>query len=107
MNAIEFNEVLERRIEQLRETLSMKGAEYCKGKDRLSNFKDAAALLGETPEQALLGFVTKHIIALKDFVNSAEIQNIPYPVFEEKFGDIICYMVLLDGLIQERKDGVV
>ena len=105
MNATDFNEVLERRIEQLRETLSQKGSEYAAGTDRLKNFKDTALMNECTPEQALWGFVSKHIIALKDFVYSKNIQNIPYSQIDEKAGDIICYCILLDALIQERKGG--
>lgn len=104
MNQERFDLVLEGRISQMRSMLATKSEEYAKGNDRLKNFKDAAALLGETPEQALMGFVAKHIIALKDFVNDPKMQNIPYSYWSEKIGDIINYMVLLDSLIQERQD---
>lgn len=100
MDTKEFNEVLERRITTLRSTLQSKGEEYTVANDRLQNFKDAAAFLHISPEQALWGFVTKHIVALNDFLSCPG--TMTRKEFEDKAGDIIAYMVLLDGLITER-----
>lgn len=95
----EFKKIVESRIAKIYSTLTVKGEEYTKSNDRLLNFYDAAYLNGVAPEKALWGFVTKHIIALKDFIKT------PYDVksdqFEEKIGDIICYMILLEALLSE------
>jgi len=99
MTTEELNVIVERHITDLRETLSIKGAEYSLTPDRLKNFKDAAEFLECTPEEALFGFVAKHIIALKDFIKH---ETYSRKQIDEKIGDIICYMVLLDGLITER-----
>jgi len=98
----EFTEVVERRIKILKSTLISKGEEYGKTKDRLKNFKDAANLIECSNEEALLGFVAKHIIALKDFIHDQSAFNITREQWDEKIGDIIAYMVLLDGLLTER-----
>ena len=105
MNYEDFNEVLEGRIKELRETLSAKSAEYSSDSDKLENFKDAAAMLGTTPEYALWGMVTKHIIATQKFIHQVDDVEVNYSQWNEKLGDIIAYMVLLDALIQERQDG--
>lgn len=103
MNNEEFNVVLERRINDLRETLSKKGAEYAPNVDRLQNFKDAAEFQGITQAQALLGFVSKHIVALKDFINlSSSGDVIPPEQWDEKIGDICCYMILLNAVLVEE-----
>jgi hypothetical protein len=107
VNFERFQKVLETRIEHMRETLSTKSAEYSSDSDKLENFKDAAAMLNTTPEYALWGMVTKHIIALQKFIHqlySDEIVAVNYAQWDEKIGDIICYMVLLDALIQERQN---
>lgn len=101
MEAIEFNDVLKRRIEDLQETLSKKGQEYA-GVDRLSNFKSAAALNNCTQAEALWGMVTKHIIALKDFVHLPHSTQTGRLQWDEKIGDIIAYMVLLDAIVTEE-----
>lgn len=53
MNADQFNEIAEARIDHCRQTLLAKGEEYSRDGDRLHNFKTAAAVDGESPEQAL------------------------------------------------------
>lgn len=105
MKTEELSKIVERRITDLRETLSVKGAEYAKFGDRLSNFKIAGNLLGQSPSQALLGMVVKHIVALVDFTN-CKFEGVSDAQFDEKVGDIIAYMCLLDGLYTEkhRKD---
>jgi len=100
-----LNIIVEQACDDLRETLSIKGAEYCTGNDRLKNFKDAASMNGITPEWALWGMVSKHIIALKDFILDLDkdIVRSESQVLE-KVGDIRCYMVLLEALFAERRD---
>lgn len=104
MKTEEFeNIILTNRLFMTEKTLGAKADEYARG-DRLSNFKKAADLMGCTPERALWGFVTKHIIALSDFINDLENGKNQTPErWEEKLQDIICYMILLDALVVERK----
>lgn len=98
-----FNELLERKLTETRSVLASKATEYAHGGDRLSNFKRAAGLLNSTPEAALLGFVTKHITALFDFIQALEDGRcMPLDQWAEKTGDIRNYMILLDGLLEER-----
>jgi hypothetical protein len=102
METKRFNAIVEERINKIRATLQAKANEYARG-DRLSNFKKAACLLNSTPEKALAGMVAKHIIALLDFIRDLDgdlLQD--YTRWDEKIGDIIAYMILLDALIQER-----
>ena len=106
MDARKFNELLERKLSDSRTVLAGKATEYSHGGDRLSNFKRAAKMLNCTPEAALLGFVTKHITALYDFVATLPDGTITLGQWAEKTGDIRNYMLLLDGLIEERVSGV-
>lgn len=100
----EFKQFVEDIINNLKNTLVIKGNEYSKADgDRLQNFKDAASFLGVTPEVALLGFVTKHIIALKDFIFEIEDGKLKSLLqWQEKCGDIRVYTILLEALISER-----
>lgn len=102
METKRFDAVVESRIEKIRKVLAAKADEYARG-DRLGNFKKVACLLGCTPEKALAGMVAKHIIALQDFINDLDGDLLQeYTRWDEKIGDIINYMILLDALIQER-----
>jgi hypothetical protein len=95
--------ILKNRLYRTEQILEQKAAEYVKDTDRLSNFKRAAQLLSCTPERALLGFVAKHIVALSDFVEDLE-RGYYHPMqqWDEKLGDIINYMILLEALLIER-----
>lgn len=85
--------------------LQKKGDEYAPNKDRLENFKRGGVLLKSTPDLYLLNLVSKHFIALTDFIDQLE-QNIDVPLecWTEKTGDIINYMILLEAIIKERKE---
>ena len=102
MNTECFNKVVSHRIETIQRVLAAKAEEYARG-DRLSNFKRAASIQGITPEKALVGMKSKHDVALQDFINDLDTGKIQcYERWDEKIGDIINYLILLDGLVQER-----
>ena len=103
MDAIEFELLVNNRLFLTEKVLGQKADEYVLAEDRLSNFKRAAALQQCTPEKSLLGFVTKHIVALYDFVDKLEAGQVEDLLrWNEKLGDIINYMILLEGLVIER-----
>jgi len=59
-------------------------------------------LLHISPELALLWLVSKHYVALVDFVDDLSIGiHQPYERWDEKIGDIMAYMVLLDAMRRE------
>jgi len=104
MNQKDFDAVVQEVINDIVQVLTIKGKEYTSDLDRLRNFKDAANFLGYSDEEALLGFVTKHIIALKDFIHldAAGDDSITKEQWNEKIGDIINYMILLKALLREK-----
>lgn len=102
MTADQFDEILNRRIQSMRTVLGHKALEYASRQDRLHNFKRAGAILGQTPHQTLLGFMAKHLVSILDIVEAREKgQYTPEPVIDEKIGDTINYLVLLEALLKE------
>ena len=100
----DFSNVVEQRFGECRRVLIDKAKEYTPGDDRFSNFKTAGAYLGCSPEMALLGMLVKHLVALRDFVGVTEKGGtVSAAQWNEKIGDSINYLVLLDGLLQERE----
>ena len=100
MTTEDFNALVEETYREFKETLCTKANQYANCDDRLANFKDAAKFLDVDPKQALWGFVTKHIIALNDFI---QLDTSPSEQqWCEKTGDIICYMILLRGLLVDE-----
>lgn len=106
METEKFDAVVRNRLNATINTLTAKADEYARG-DRLSNFKQIAALSGCTQEKALSGLVAKHIVALYDFINDLDKGvNQPYARWDEKIGDIIAYMCLLDAMrLESYPDG--
>jgi len=102
----QFEMIVEERISQIRKTLAFKGEEYATSKDRLHNFKRAGRLRECTPEDALLGFFMKHLISVLDIVDKIEVDVPSSEVVNEKVGDCINYLILLEALIEERRGDV-
>lgn len=99
MTTPDFNKVVEDQLDRIRNVLVKKAAEYNLDDDRLSVFKHAAALSEETPEQALYGFMLKHIISMTDMINSK--QTYSEALWNEKLTDINNYTILLQGLLRD------
>jgi hypothetical protein len=99
MTTPDFNKVVEDQLDRIRNVLVKKAAEYNLDDDRLSVFKHAAALSEETPEQALYGFMLKHIISITDLINSKSTYS--EELWNEKITDICNYLILLQGLLRD------
>ena len=110
MNVTKFNVMLEKRIEATKKVLASKNKEYASDIDKLHNFKRAGAMENCTSEKALVGMWAKHIISLLDMVDKIEaaqkIQSLDLTItkemLEEKIGDAVNYLILLEALIKER-----
>lgn len=104
MNARTFNDLLNRRIQKIRDTLSKKANEYVREEDRLYNFKRAAEKKRCTPAQALDGMMAKHEVSVQDLIDfpAMEIDKESYlKLIDEKIGDNINYLILLEAILKE------
>lgn len=99
-----FGQVVENRIESIRFVLSSKAKEYATGSDRFHNFNVAARMANTTPEKALLGMRLKHEVSVMDLVDIAESRSgdLTLEIIEEKIGDDINYLILLEGMLKKR-----
>lgn len=107
MQSKDFDLIVERRLQLIKEILLKKRAEYApEGGDRLHNFQRAADTLGCTKERALVGMWMKHIVSILDIVDSLEpghIKEAPsVALVEEKIGDAINYLILLEAMLKDR-----
>lgn len=107
MNASQFDKCVQESITNIKQVLAAKAQEYAHG-DRLSNFKRAAQMNQCTPEKALVGMMSKHIISVLDLVDEIESGLYRRPnlreLINEKVGDNINYLILLRALVIERID---
>ena len=97
-----FESVLGERIDKCIHTLHLKADEYATS-DRLHNFKVAGEVQGCTPIKALGGMMCKHTVSVYDLINDFDKgKDVPVEMWNEKIGDSINYLLLLDALIQEH-----
>ncbi len=97
-----FNQFLNGQLERIKEILSSKEKEYATESNRLHNFDSAAALLGKTPEEALLGMMTKHIVSMVDLLQHPE--KATKKLADEKLTDIQNYALLAQFMLYRRTE---
>lgn len=74
-------------------TLIEKNARYSSNDDCLHNFRSGGEIFGGTPAQACWGYLTKHLVALRDMVQRDDFSN--REDFLEKCQDSINYIRFL------------
>jgi hypothetical protein len=103
MTEEEFNALVDRRLDLIREVLITKGKEYRRNNDPLHNFNVASRVNNTTREKALWGFALKHYVSFLDMLDDIEKNKLPSKEYvEEKIGDLINYLVLCEASIKDR-----
>jgi hypothetical protein len=106
MNKADFDEIVKRRVELITSVLTSKGKEYGAERDTFANFKESVGLaFANTPEKVGWEFMTKHLWSIKDMIEKVgnDPNNLPtVEMVEEKLGDAIIYLVLIEGMLKER-----
>lgn len=99
-----FKPIVEHRFGQCQQLLNCKATEYSGKVDRLEQFKIAARVMGCTPEEALYGMWSKHLASVIKIIEETREGKAPSKLtINEKFSDAINYLVLLEGLLEERR----
>lgn len=100
----DFDSIVDSRCAQIKEVLSNKAKEYASDGDRFHNFRVASRMAGTTPEKALAGMKLKHDVSVGDLIEWADStpEKLTVSLIDEKIGDSIAYLILLEGLLKER-----
>lgn len=93
MPAERFNDLLDELDGSSLQTLKDKNAKYSSNGDCLHNFRSGAEILGGTSAQACWGYLTKHLVALRDMVERNDFSD--KDDFLEKCQDSINYIRFL------------
>lgn len=104
MDDTTFDALVKQRIEKSLAILASKGKGYGR-EDRLHHFKEIGMRKHETPEFALHGMAEKHNLSVFDGIRDIEADNYDYinqKWLDDKIGDAINYLILLEALITER-----
>jgi hypothetical protein len=101
MNTEQFDKVVSNRLDAIKSTLISKAKEYAKGdEDRLHNFNRGAQITGQSREKVLQGFMLKHLVSVFDMIDDPS-KATEYMI-DEKIGDAISYLVLLEASFKDR-----
>lgn len=102
MNVAEFNKLLDELDGNSLETLKNKNAKYASADDCLHNFDSGAEIAGNTSAQCAWGYMTKHLVALRDMVERDDFSD--REDFLEKCQDIINYIRFIWLIGNERRE---
>ena len=105
MQSEDFKRLLEELDGNSVKTLSEKNARYSSNDDCLHNFRSGGDIMGGTPAQACWGYLTKHLVALRDMVERDNFSN--REDFLEKCQDSINYIRFLWCIGNEENDKLV
>ena len=90
-----FDEVVDTFLNNVRETLIVKGKEYRRNGNVFHNFDEGARRSGLIREKVLDGFLLKHEISIADITNDLEKGILPkISTIDEKFGDNVIYLII-------------
>ena len=90
-----FDEVVDIFLNNIRETLIVKGREYRRNGNVFHNFDEGARRSGLIREKVLDGFLLKHEISIADITNDLEKGILPkISTIDEKFGDNVIYLII-------------
>ncbi len=110
MNTEKLIELRNNLFEDVKYVMDSKGKEYSGSHDRLANFKRNGENLGLNPETIWSVYASKHWDSLMSFIRELnegeDIKILEKDLSEPIDGrilDIITYLILLQGLIKERR----
>lgn len=101
----EFDKIVDNRVHAIKDTLLTKGREYSTDTDVFHNFKLSTGVsFHRTPERVGWEFMVKHITSIRDIVGKTGTDqfNFTEELVEEKIGDAINYLILIEGMLKER-----
>lgn len=104
MTSQDFKLLIERRQDQSVNTLVRKNLEYGTQTDMLESFKEQAQLsLHNTPMGIGWELMVKHLYSVRRIIREyEETGKIPsQEMIDEKFGDAINYLILIEALFEE------
>lgn len=101
MTSEEFVGLLDELDQHYIPLLFSKNAKYASSDDRLHNFDAGGDILGGTPAEACWGYLTKHLVALRDMIKRDDFSD--RDDFLEKCTDCINYIRFIWCIGNERR----
>ena len=90
-----FAQIVDETLNQIKETLVVKGKEYRRNNNPFHNFDQGSRKKNIIREKVLDGFLLKHEISIDDMTEDIAKGKIPkLETVNEKFGDNLIYLIL-------------
>ena len=90
-----FEQIVDETLNQIKETLIVKGKEYRRNNNPFHNFDEGSKRSGLIREKVLDGMLLKHEISIADITNDLEKGTLPkISTIDEKFGDNVIYLII-------------
>jgi len=104
MKVKNFKKLLEERFSKTRKVYSKKMNEYANDLDVFLSFKKGVGFsFQNTPEGVAWEYACKHFESIKTIISKLPDEVPSDELVDEKIGDAINYLIILEGLIKERK----
>ena len=98
-----FEQIVDETLNQIKETLIVKGKEYRRNNNPFHNFDEGSKRSGLIREKVLDGMLLKHEISIADITNDLTEGKLPkIETIEEKFGDNLIYLILKKASIIDK-----
>lgn len=101
------DKIVANRLELIKKVLVSKSTEYAPDIDNaFHNFEVAKDLsFHSSREKAAWEMMVKHLVSIKDLLDMCDVRsfagNVTPELIQEKFGDTINYLILLEGMVNE------
>lgn len=98
-----FDNVISSTLNEIKETLLVKGKEYRRNNNPFHNFDEGVKRKGVIREKVIDGMLLKHEISIDDITNDLEKGILPsLATINEKFGDNIIYLLIKKASIIDK-----
>lgn len=110
MNSYEFSSIVHEVHDKMVTLTHTKGLEYRAGDDdQFANFKKQSVELNMPMEKVLMVYLSKHLDSIRNYVRNCPVSHVEHydpklsePI-EGRVDDAILYLILLRGMVRERK----
>lgn len=104
MKIAEFKHLLKVRFKKIEDTFTVKQKEYANEKDVFENIKNGVGLsvFNTEPEQVAWSYAAKHLESIMSILESLPEEKPSEELINEKIGDAINYLIIIEGLLKER-----
>lgn len=97
-----FDELVQKRLDKIKETILIKGKEYIRNNNPLHNFEVGSDISKDHTTKVLDGMLLKHYISYRDMLSDVHFRKpISLDYIKEKFGDILVYFIIQEIMFIE------